>query len=91
MTKKKPLKSIKRFIRKNFWCFTAEALAMANRIARLDPVEIERMVSQNPGVAKFVDRQVFEGILDMHLMEDGLKITNTTTGDSISLTEEDLI
>jgi hypothetical protein len=91
MTKKKPLKSIERFIRKNIWGFTAEALAMANRVARLDPVEIERMVSQNPGVAKFVDRQVFAGVLGVNLMEGGLKITNTTTGDSISLTEEDLI
>lgn len=91
MTKKKPLKSIERFIRKNIWGFVAEASVRANRIARLNPVEIERMVSQNPGVAKFVDRQVSAGMLDMHLMEGGLKITNTTTGDSIFLTEEDLI
>lgn len=91
MTKKKPLKSIERFTRKNFWGFIAEASVMANRIARLDPIEVERMVSQNPGVAKFVDCQVFAGILEMHLMEGALKITNTTTGYSISFTEEDLI
>lgn len=91
MTKKKPLKSIERFIRKNFWGFIAEASAMANRIAKLDPVEVERVVSQNPGVVKFVDRQVFAGMLEVRLMEGSLKITNVTTGDSISLTEEGLI
>jgi hypothetical protein len=91
MSKKKPLKSIERFIRKNIWGFVAEASVMANRIARLDPVEIERMVSQNPGVAKFVDCQVFAGVLGVNLMEGGLKITNILTEEDLTLTEEDLI
>jgi hypothetical protein len=65
MTKKKPLKSIERFIRKNIWGFVAEALVRANRIARLDPVEIERMVRQNPASVREMGRnnaRVYESV-----------------------------
>jgi hypothetical protein len=54
MTQKKPLKSIERFIRKNFWGFAAKDSALLNRIARLSPIEIERAIRQNPATEPYL-------------------------------------